>query len=291
MVFSVIVPFLNEALYIRDCADSLLRQDFDKSQYEIIFIDNGSTDRSLEILRAFSGITVLRENKKYEFAARNTGMRAAKGKIFACTNADCVASCDWLSQIYRGITEEDVSIVLGRIEFASKDKFLLGMFEDYEAIKLQYVFNNCGRRYLFANANNMAVKAEVFKKVGPFVDWHRGGDTELLHRYLSFDPGAKVKYLPNMNIEHREITTTFMWLKKISVNAENNKIVEVQNDYRALGSRVKLEVYKCCSRINNYGLFKRTVLFILLIVGNLFYKLGELRGYYKAHFLYKINNR
>jgi len=55
---------LNEERYIEACIKSLLNQDFDYNQYELIFIDNGSTDRSKDIVTSYSDILYLKEPKQ-----------------------------------------------------------------------------------------------------------------------------------------------------------------------------------------------------------------------------------
>ena len=77
MDISIIVPFLNEERYIRRCLESLLDQDFDRSRYEVIFIDNGSSDASAEIVKGFPAVQLLTEEKGQVYTARNTGIGVA----------------------------------------------------------------------------------------------------------------------------------------------------------------------------------------------------------------------
>ena len=92
MDISIIVPFLNEERYIRRCIESLLTQDFDRSRYEIIFVDNGSSDASPEIVREFPAVRLLTEEKGQVYTARNAGIGRASGKIIAFTGRRSVNS-------------------------------------------------------------------------------------------------------------------------------------------------------------------------------------------------------
>lgn len=87
---SVIIPVYNAEKYIEECLDSLLRQTY--PDFEIICVDDGSTDRSLEILRRYgmqdSRISVLTQKNQYAGAARNAGMERAKGKYLLFLDAD-----------------------------------------------------------------------------------------------------------------------------------------------------------------------------------------------------------
>ena len=86
MIFSIIVPFLNEQRHIKDSIISLLEQDFNKNEYEIIFVDTGSEDRSLDIVKQFPRVRVFREKKKCPYAARNTALGFARGDDACCSS-------------------------------------------------------------------------------------------------------------------------------------------------------------------------------------------------------------
>ena len=95
-MISVIVPFLEEEEYIERCLKSLIDQDFFRDEYELIFIDNGSTDASAEILRRYSRVILLTEPAGNEYAARNKALELAKCDIIAFTIADYVVERNWL---------------------------------------------------------------------------------------------------------------------------------------------------------------------------------------------------
>jgi len=82
VIFSVIVPVFNTGAYLDRCMSALLEQDYPRSDYEIIAIDNGSTDDSLERLSRYP-VTVIRESKRGSYAARNAGLRTASGRLLA----------------------------------------------------------------------------------------------------------------------------------------------------------------------------------------------------------------
>ncbi|MDG5499007.1 glycosyltransferase [Marinobacter sp. BGYM27] len=92
---SVIVPIYNEEKYVRSCLESLFSQCYPKDRYEIIVVDNGSTDDTHQILddigidyKVFMGGKV--------GAVRNYGESLAKGDIVCFLDADCVAPLDWI---------------------------------------------------------------------------------------------------------------------------------------------------------------------------------------------------
>lgn len=97
---TVIIPVYNAEKYIEECLDSLLRQTY--LDFEIVCVDDGSTDRSLEILRRYeaqdSRISVLTQNNQYAGVARNAGMERAKGKYLLFLDADDFFCEDMLKQ-------------------------------------------------------------------------------------------------------------------------------------------------------------------------------------------------
>jgi len=84
---SVIIPTLNREKYLRQCIESALSQDY--PNLEVIVVDNGSTDNTQEILASFGNrIKCLKEKKRGVSAARNNGIRAARGEFVAFLDSD-----------------------------------------------------------------------------------------------------------------------------------------------------------------------------------------------------------
>ena len=94
---SVIVPTWNEEKYLRRCLTSLLNQSR-KRPAEIIVVDGGSEDRTVQIAREYASKVLVRPGQPVG-AARNLGAREARGDIFAFIDADTVASDKWLEEI------------------------------------------------------------------------------------------------------------------------------------------------------------------------------------------------
>ena len=92
VMLSVIVPVYNVAPYLRDCLDSLLAQGFSEGEYEVIVVDDGSTDSSLEIIQKYarenSCIHCIHQSNAGVSAARNTGLDKATGEYVAFIDGD-----------------------------------------------------------------------------------------------------------------------------------------------------------------------------------------------------------
>jgi glycosyltransferase involved in cell wall biosynthesis len=95
--FSVVVPALNEAAVLADCLTALQRQTF-RGGYEIIVVDNGSTDGTGAIAERF-GARLISEPRRGVCFARQRGLSEARGEIVVSTDADTVTPPSWLERI------------------------------------------------------------------------------------------------------------------------------------------------------------------------------------------------
>jgi glycosyltransferase involved in cell wall biosynthesis len=103
---SVVIPVYNGGVTIGQALSSLLAQDYPSDRYEIIVVNDGSTDDTADVVAMFPAV-------RYEElpcnmgipAAQNAGLQAAKGDIYVSFNDDCQAAPDYLSQLARGYAE------------------------------------------------------------------------------------------------------------------------------------------------------------------------------------------
>ncbi len=111
---SVIVPVYNAGKYLKECADSLVRQSL--KNIEIIFVDDGSTDDSLSILREYEKrddrIRIIQQKNMYAGTARNNGMKIAGGKYIIFLDADDFFDLNMLREAYSAAEKYKAQIVL-----------------------------------------------------------------------------------------------------------------------------------------------------------------------------------
>lgn len=108
---SVVVCSYNGARTLEACLTSLLQMDY--PDYEIIFVDDGSTDATQEIIKSFPQIKVVRQENQGLSVARNVGMKAGRGEIIAYTDSDCMADKDWLYYLVGTLEQGDYVAVGG----------------------------------------------------------------------------------------------------------------------------------------------------------------------------------
>jgi glycosyltransferase involved in cell wall biosynthesis len=111
---SVIVPVFNAEKYIRECIQSLLNQKI--TECEFIFIDDGSKDNSLEIIKSFqkkdNRIILASQTNQGVSVARNKGMNLASGEYIGFVDADDYIKDDMFELLYKAAKEEDFDVII-----------------------------------------------------------------------------------------------------------------------------------------------------------------------------------
>ena len=105
---SVIVPCFNAAGTLERCIEGLLEQQLPNSTIEILVIDNNSRDDTVAIAKRHPTVTLLCEPIQGAYAARNAGLRRAKGEILAFIDPDCVPGSGWLNELTRPFETDSV---------------------------------------------------------------------------------------------------------------------------------------------------------------------------------------
>ncbi|MBN8730161.1 MAG: glycosyltransferase [Acidobacteria bacterium] len=111
---SVVIPALNEGAVIGACLESLAAQSMPREQFEVIVVDNGSTDDTEDVARSYQGrltLSVLRKVGAAVGAVRNRGAAVARGKHLAFLDADCVAEREWVRKACQALDREPNSVL------------------------------------------------------------------------------------------------------------------------------------------------------------------------------------
>lgn len=202
---SVIVPVYNGEKTIEECITSLLNQKYPKDRYEIIIVDNNSTDNTAQIIQRYP-VRYLKEEKiKSSYAARNKGVKNAKGEILAFTDADCIASDKWLKEGVKSFDEEKVGCVAGKIKGylpnSEVEKYLIEKNVLSQEITLNHFF------LPFPQTANVFYRKDVFAKIGFFEErWVSGGDADFAWR-MQIETSYRIKFSPEAIIFHKHRST------------------------------------------------------------------------------------
>jgi glycosyltransferase involved in cell wall biosynthesis len=271
---SVVVPFHDSEAYIQECATALLAQRYPRDRFEIVMIDNNSTDRSATIVSRCPGVRLLSEPTPGAYAARNRGIRESSGDIIAFTDSDCTPDPAWLDAIAAALASPEICVAQGRLRFAFESPGL-AMMADYEAAKAAYTFSSGRREIYYAYTNNMAVRRSMFDKAGPFEEWQRGADVVFMQRVIDAYSCGVIRYVPNMCVRHLEITSVWNWLGKMRIYGRSFRRYREHVPQRPLGGRDRVRVFTSTIRGGGYSLLKTLLLGGLLTVGLVAYELGR----------------
>lgn len=117
--FSIIIPVYNVEKYIKKCLDSVVNQTV--KDYEVILINDGSTDNSMEIAKKYSFKTINQKNQG-QSAARNHGIKEAKGDYIVFLDSDDTIEKDYLEKIEESLKDKpDVIRIQARETYETKD--------------------------------------------------------------------------------------------------------------------------------------------------------------------------
>lgn len=118
---SIIVPIYNVERYLEECVNSLFQQDISIDEYEIILINDGSTDKSYEIAKQmaekYRNITLLTQENSGQSAARNKGLDLAKGKYIMFVDSDDYLFPNVLGHLLTVAEKKDLDVCAYRIQY------------------------------------------------------------------------------------------------------------------------------------------------------------------------------
>jgi glycosyltransferase involved in cell wall biosynthesis len=205
---SVVIPIYNGESDLPDLLECLRSQTYPPDLVEYLLVDNGSSDRTLEILQSQSHIQALSETEiQSSYAARNTGTRAAKGSIIAFTDADCRPSPEWLAELVQPFVEPIVGLVAGEIKALPGHTLLERYADRHETLSQKHTLAHSFCPY--GQTANLAVRREIFAEVGLFRPYlTTGGDADLCWRILRRENTSwELKFAAAAIVQHRHRTT------------------------------------------------------------------------------------
>ncbi len=213
-VASVIIPYRNAADTLPACLDALASQQA-APPFEVIAVDNNSTDASARIAHRFADthpelpIRTLAEPTPGPSAARNAGVRAARGHLLLFTDADCLPSRGWVAEMVAHFQETpDIGAISGGI----RPNAPAGAVEKFTALYTlpPHRREEIHTRYTLLTGGfqtaNLGVPRAVFERAGGFdPGLFTGEDHDLCRRIYLL--GLSIRAVPDAVVLHRHRTS------------------------------------------------------------------------------------
>lgn len=202
---SVIVPIYNGEADLPDLLHCLQQQTYTEAEY--LLIDNGSDDRTAQILATLTPPFYKLNEAQIQsaYAARNVGIRTAKGSILAFTDADCRPRPDWLAQLIEPFNEPTVGITAGEIAALPGDSWLERYADRHETLSQKHTLAHSFCAY--GQTANLAMRRSALEQVGLFRPYlTTGGDADICWRILR-QTDWQIEFVPTALVQHRHRAT------------------------------------------------------------------------------------
>ena len=196
---SVVIPVRNRPAGIRSCIDSLVALDYPRDRFEIIVVDDASTDETPSAVASYDRGSVrllAQAQHRGQSECRNVGARAGTGDVVAFIDSDCIADAAWLRTLVRDLEDSNVVASGGSVREASPN----GWLKRYESSVSPLHMGETSARVMpgsqveFLPSCNVAVRKQVFLEVGGFdASLRFGEDVDLVWRLIE---RGEVRYRP-----------------------------------------------------------------------------------------------
>ena len=208
---SVIVPARNEEHNIGILINSLLAQDYPVSHFELIVVDDHSTDDTARIVKNYHNERIrlvqltdaVSKSGAFKKLALESGIAIAKGELIVTTDADCVLPASWLSAIASFYCRYHPKMIVMPV-LIRNNASLLGVFQTLDFLSLQGITGAAIQQdfHGMCNGANLAYEKKVFEEVGGFrdIDHIASGDDMLLLQKIKRTYNNGIFYLKSKNV-------------------------------------------------------------------------------------------
>lgn len=238
---SIMIPAHNEAVVIRKTLEAMARLQYPSDRYEVIVINDNSSDNTGDIIEA-----VMFENPTCQFkhiqsfppeggrgksAALNIGFQTATGELIAIYDADNTPNSLALSYLVSELLSNDnYGAVIGKFRTRNKTKNLLTRFINIETLSFQWMAQ-AGRWKLFGlctiPGTNFIIRRSIIEEIGGWDPNAIAEDTEISFRV--YQMGYKIAFMPMAETFEQEPETIKVWMKQRTRWVNGNLYVLFKN--------------------------------------------------------------
>lgn len=251
MTLSIIVPVYNQERYLVRCLDSIYNQGLNEYDFELLLINDGSTDCSMDIMQSFArkynNIRIISQHNEGLSATRNRGIREAVGEYIYMPDSDDYLIANGLNYVISNFLDEDIDVLI----FFSQTILPERLAQIPETTSGEITFDGYGRDFIKTNFNfpawNVIVKADILKRwsqSGQVFDERITMEDKLFNIDLALkNPRYRVvnsniyRYLINPSSEmtsrnsnklRKHITSYVLLLSELQVKIDNEQDCEVK---------------------------------------------------------------
>ena len=206
---SVVIPVYNEAIELEKTLRALQGQTYPQEQFEVIVVDNGSTDHTRELVEDFCVTYLLQdEYLNSSYSSRNRGIERAEGEVVALLDGTVIPEKEWLEEALNCMEARQADIVTSNVRFDFDGKVTAGkLYDTNNATTERQV-----RERKVAVTASLFVKAFLFKKLGMFKEGAKTAE-DVIWTLNATQMGYKLEYCKK-SIAYKKAKTFKQLLKK-----------------------------------------------------------------------------
>ena len=198
---SVVIPFRNEEAHLPALIKALLGQDYPSNRFEVILIDDHSSDQSTQLVSSQIGnvnnFILLHNSSSGKKAALKTGILKAQGELILTTDADCIPVASWLLTTARAYMTEKPALLIGPVRMIP-GKSIISRFQalDFMALQMAGAGAAMMKHAVFCSGANLAFRKEEWISVSQNLNGEQtasGDDVFLLHALKR--AGSSIQFL------------------------------------------------------------------------------------------------
>lgn len=238
MEISVIIPTYNRRETFRKCLLSLLEQDYPKERYEIIVVDDGSSDGTVEVVdtlaKAHKNFRYIQQDRKGPACARNSGIREARGEIIGFTDDDCVLDKHWIRLMVESHKRNPHIITVGGLTGVPYKRSNIMVSQSLSNSAIQTNIN--GREeVIFFPTCNVAFKRHIFAEYRFNEEFPLPGGEDLEFFWRLFKSGHRFIWDKEIRVTHYRADTLSSFIKQAYIYGRGNLLAQyVHNDHPLL---------------------------------------------------------
>ena len=250
-MISVIIPSYNSEKTIGNCIKALQAQSIknyevvDKEgstayisqKFEIIVVDDGSIDKTADIVKSFKNVKFFKRSHKGPASARNFGAKMARGEILLFTDSDCEPDSNWIAEMAEPFKDKLIVGVSGT--YRTRQIEIIARFAQYE-IEERHAKMAKMKSIDFIGTFSAGYRKDIFEKFGGFDEsfsTSAGEDPELSFRMA--EAGHRMVFAPKAFVYHIHPNTPYKYLRqkyrnaywRVAVYAKRKKTVMKGHSY------------------------------------------------------------